>query len=115
MTRKEQTIKWIERKLRGDSIFTLDEIAQLMDYHPKYILKLKKEIEDGTVSSVHGNKNRKAHNSLSDEEVNYIIDLYKRSHVSIKKFCKFYGKRSYSCIYNTLDRAGLVKKKNGKK
>lgn len=112
MTRKEMAIKWIERKLRNESFFSFEEIAEYLDYHPKYLLKLKKEVEDGTVSSIHGNKNRKAHNSLSDEETKYIINLYKRSHVSIKKFYKFYGKRSYSCIYNTLDRAGLIKKKN---
>ena len=112
MTRKQIAIKWIERKLKAESFFSYEEMAEYLDYHPKYFLKLKKEIEEGTVSSIHGNKNRKAHNALSDEETKYIVDLYKRSHVSIKKFCKFYGKRSYSCIYNVLDRAGLIKKKN---
>lgn len=111
MTRKEMIIKWIKRKMRGESFFTFDEIAQYTDYHPKYLLKLKKQIESGTVNIAHGNKNKRAHNALSDDEVKYIVDLYKRSHVSIKKFYKFYGKRSYSCIYNTLDRAGLVKKR----
>lgn len=110
MNRKEVAIKWIERKIRGESFFSYDEIAQYLDYHPKYILKLKKDVESGNVNFIHGNKNRKAHNALSEQETKYIVDLYKRSHVSIKKFCKFYGKRSYSCIYNTLDRAGLIKK-----
>ena len=108
MTRKEIAIKWIERKLRGESFFSYEEIADYL----KYLLKLKKQIEDGTISYVHGNKNKKAHNAISDEEAKYIVDLYRRSHVSIKKFYKFYGKRSYSCIYNTLDKAGLIKKKN---
>lgn len=111
MNRKEMAVKWIERKLRGESFFSYEEIAQYLDYHPKYILKLKKDVEGGNVSCVHGNKNRKAHNALSEQETKYIVDLYKRSHVSIKKFYKFYGKRSYSCIYNTLDRAGLINKK----
>ena len=111
MTKKEITIKWIERKLRKESFFSYNEIAELTGYHPKYILKLKKEVMNGTVSSIHGNSNKKPHNALSDEEVQYIINLYKRSHVSIKKFYKFYGKRSYSCIYNTLDRAGLITKR----
>lgn len=113
MTKRQIAIKWIERKLRKESFFSYDEIAEYMGYHPKYLLKLKKDVERGKANFIHGNKNKRAHNALSDEEVNYIIDLYKRSHVSIKKFYKFYGKRSYSCIYNTLDRAGLVKKKNG--
>ena len=65
---------------------------------------------NGNYNVVHGNKNRRAHNAISDSERKYIVDLYRRSHVSIKKFCKFYGKRSYSCIYNTLDREGLIKK-----
>lgn len=112
MIRKEIAIKWIERKLRGESFFSYEEIAEYLGYHPKYLLKLKKEIEEGTINSIHGNKFRKAHNAISEEEAQYIINLYKRSHVSIKKFYKFYGKRSYSCIYNTLDKAGLIKKKN---
>ena len=111
MTRKEIAIKWIQRKMRGESFFTYEEIAEYLEYHPKYLLKLKDEVENGTVNIVHGNKNKKAHNAISEEEEKYIIDLYKRSHVSVKKFCKFYGKRSYSCIYNTLDRAGLINKK----
>lgn len=114
MTKKEIAIKWIERKLRNESFFTYDEIAELTGYHPKYLLKLKKQVIDGTISSMHGNTQKKPHNALSEEEVQYIINLYKRSHVSIKKFYKFYGKRSYSCIYNTLDRAGLIKKQNKK-
>ena len=110
MEKKEMAIKWIKRKLRNESFFSYDEIAFYMDYHPKYLLRLKKEVCDGTVSLVHGNKNRKAHNALSDSEVKYIIDLYRRSHVSVKKFCKFYGKRSYSCIYNILNNAGLIRR-----
>ena len=62
MTRKQIAIKWIERKLKGESFFSYEEMAEYLDYHPKYFLKLKKEIEEGTVSSIHGNKNRKAHN-----------------------------------------------------
>ena len=56
----------------------------------------------------HGNKNRKPVNTISEEEKKYIIDLYKRSNASIRKFCKFYGKRSYSCIWHVLKEAGLI-------
>ena len=56
--------------------------------------------------------NRIPANALTREEKKYIIDLYKRSNASIKRFCKFYGKRSYSCIYNTLKEAGLLKVNN---
>lgn len=112
MLKKEIAVKWIKRKLRNESFFTYDEIAEYLGYHPKYLLRIKKEVEEGIVSIDHGNKNKRAHNALSDDEVKYIVDLYKRSHVSIKKFYKFYGKRSYSCIYNTLDRAGLIRKRN---
>lgn len=112
MTKKEMVVKWIERKMRNESFFTYEEIADAVGFHPKYVLKLKKEIEDGTVSLVHGNKNRHSLNSVPDEEKEYIIDLFKRSHVSIKKFQKFYGKRSYSCIYHILTEAGLVQRKS---
>ena len=47
---------------------------------------------------------------ISDKEKEYIISLYKRSHVSIRKFVRFYGKRSYSCIYNVLKEADMIHK-----
>ena len=39
---------------------------------------------------------------MSEEEKEYIKKLYARSSASIRKFCKFYGKHSYSCIYNII-------------
>ena len=47
-------------------------------------------------------ENCKPINALSETEKNKIINLYKKSSVSIRKFCKFYNSRSYSCIYNTI-------------
>jgi hypothetical protein len=108
MTKKEQAVSLIKKRLANESYLTYNEIAAITDYHPKYILKLKKEIIDNTISIEHGNKNRKPANSISDEEKKYIIDLYKRSNASIRRFCKFYSKRSYSCIYNILKEAGLI-------
>ena len=98
----------IVEKLRGNSYLTYNEIATLTGYHPKYILKLKKEIMDGTISLEHGNKNKEPINKISDKEKAYIINLYKRSNASIRKFCKFYNRRSYSCIYGILKEAGLI-------
>ena len=37
-----------------------------------------------------------------------IINLYKRSNTTIRKFCRFYAKRSYSCIWHVLKEAGLI-------
>ena len=37
-----------------------------------------------------------------EEEKTKIINLYKRSNASIRRFCKFYGSRSYSCVYNVI-------------
>ncbi|MCM1370292.1 MAG: hypothetical protein NC181_00105 [Clostridium sp.] len=102
MTKKQDAVLMIKKKLQGDSFYTYKEIANFTGYHPKYILKLKKYIINNNISLVHGNKNRKPSNALSEEEKNKIINLYKKSSVSIRKFCKFYSKRSYSCIYNTL-------------
>ncbi len=112
MTRKEEAVLLINKKLAGNKFMTYKDIASITGYHPKYILKLKKEVLDGSIKVVHGNRNRIPANALSNEEREYIISLYKRSNASVKKFCKFYGKRSYSCIYNTLKRAGLIKVKN---
>lgn len=111
MQRKEEAVFLINKKLKKETLLTYKEIAELTDYHPKYILKLKKEILDGNISLIHGNKNRKPINTISDKEKEYIINLYKRSNASIRKFCKFYDRRSYSCIYNILNEAGLLKEK----
>ncbi len=109
MEKKQEAVLLIKKKLSGKTFMTYKDIAGITGYHPKYILKLKKEILNGTIQIVHGNTNRKPANAISDEEKKYIISLYKRSNASIKRFCKFYGKRSYSCIYGVLKEAGLLK------
>lgn len=99
----------INQKLQGDSFLTYKEIAEVTGYHPKYILKLKKEILDGTFKVEHGNRNKIPHNAMSKQEEDKIINLYRRSNASIRKFCRFYGRRSYSCIYKLLEKNGLIK------
>lgn len=108
MNRKEQAINLIKKVEKEESYMTYKEIARITGYHEKYLLKLKKDLDHGTINLVHGNKNRKPVNTIKDEEKEYIISLYKRSNTSIRKFCKFYAKRSYSCIYNVLKEAGLL-------
>lgn len=97
-----EAVKLINKKLDGESLLSYIDIAEITGYHPKYILKLKKDIINGNISFEHGNKNRKPINAISDEERQKIINLYKRSHTSIRKFCNFYARRSYSCIYNVI-------------
>ncbi len=108
MNKKEFAVELITKKLEKKTFLNYKEIAEITGYHPKYILKLKKEILDGTIRTVHGNKNRTPVNVLSEEEKAYIINLYKKSNVSIRKFCNFYNRRSYSCIYNLLKENGLI-------
>lgn len=107
---KKQAVKLINEKLNNDTFLTYNEIAEICNYHPKYILKLKKDILDGNINIVHGNKNRKPINAISKEEEEKIVNLYKRSNASIRKFVKFYGTRSYSCIYNVLKKNNLIHK-----
>lgn len=102
MGNKVEAVKLIKKKLNNESFLSYIEIALITGYHEKYILKLKKDIINNNISFEHGNKNRKPHNSISDEEREKIISLYKRSRCSIRKFCRFYAKRSYSCIYNII-------------
>ena len=109
MANKKEAVKLIKDKLNNKTFLTYKEISAITGYHPKYILKLKKEVINGTVNFVHGNKNRVPSNSMSEEEKQKIIKLYKKSNVSIRKFCKFYNRRSYSCIYNLLKEEGLIK------
>ena len=108
MNRKEKAISLIKKVMNGESYLTYKEIAELTGYHEKYLLKLKKDLINGEINFVHGNTNRKPINTISLEEKNYIIGLYKRSNASVRRFCKFYGKRSYSCIWHILKEAGLI-------
>ena len=43
MNRKEQAIDLIKKTLNNETFLTYKEIAQITNYHPKYLLKLKKE------------------------------------------------------------------------
>lgn len=99
---KALAVELIKKKLNDEIYLSYDEIAEIAGYHSKYILKLKREILDGSIRLEHGNIGRKAVNAVSDEEKQKIRELYKHSSVSISKFCKFYNKRCYSCIYNIL-------------
>lgn len=108
MARKQDAIDLMQKVMNGESYLTYKEIAKITGYHEKYLLKLKKELEQGTISTVHGNTNRKPINTITEEEKQYIISLYKRSNASIRKFCRFYKKRSYSCIWHVLKEAGLI-------
>ncbi len=109
MTKKELAVKLINDKLNNKTFLSYKEIADVTGYHPKYVLKLKKEVLDGSIRLVHGNKNRVPANIMSEEEKQKIIALYKKSNVSIRKFCNFYNNRSYSCIYNLLKENNLLK------
>ena len=108
MEKKEFAVELIQKKLNNNTFLSYKEIAEVTGYHPKYILKLKKEVIDGTISLEHGNKNRVPVNAMSKEEKEKIIALFKKSNVSIRKFCHFYNSRSYSCIYGVLKDAGLI-------
>ena len=111
MNRKEEAIKLIQRKINNESFLSYIEIAEITGYHPKYILKLKKEFINGEVSLIHGNKNRKPVNAISDDEKKKIISLYRRSNASIRQFCRFYARRSYSCVYNIIKEYEMSLKK----
>ena len=90
MEKKEEAVRLIKNKLNNETFLSYIEIADITGYHPKYILKLKNDVISGNVSFVHGNKNRVPVNSMSEEEKKKIISLYKKSNVSIRKFCNFY-------------------------
>ena len=98
ITKKKKAVEMITKVLNGESYLQYKEIAKACGYHPKYLLKIKRDLLNDTLRYEHGNSNRKPKNTISDEERQYIIKLYKRSHGSIRQFCRFYGKRSYSCI-----------------
>lgn len=110
MAQKNKTLALdlIQKKIDNVSFYSYAEIGKITGYHEKYILKLKRQLLLGTIHLEHGNKNKKPANALSEEEEEKIISLYKRSKVSIRKFCKFYGTRSYSCIYNVLKKHDLI-------
>lgn len=105
---KKDAVSLIEKKLANKSFLTYQEIAEITGYHPKYILKLKKDILTNNIRLEHGNKNKIPANRMTREEEMKIVNLYKRANCSIRKFCKFYNRRSYSCIYNVLKKHGLI-------
>lgn len=105
---KAYAVSLIKKKLNKETFLSYQEIADITGYHVKYISKLKKQIVNGTIQIEHGNKNRRPKNALTREESQRIIKLYKSSHVSLRKFCKFYNRRSYSCLYNLLKKNGLL-------
>ncbi|MBR3229687.1 MAG: hypothetical protein IKF91_02535 [Bacilli bacterium] len=109
MEKKKEAVRLITEKLNNRTFLSYKEIAEITGYHPKYILKLKKDVINGNINYIHGNKNRIPVNSMSEEEKQKIINLFKKSNVSIRKFCNFYHTRSYSCIYNLLKENGLLK------
>ena len=109
MEKKKEAVRLITEKLNNKTFLSYKEIAEITGYHPKYILKLKKDVINGNISYIHGNKNRIPVNSMSEKKKKKIINLYKKSNVSIRKFCNFYHTRSYSCIYNLLKENGLLK------
>lgn len=109
--KKALAVKYIMDKLEGHSFLTYEEIAEITGYHPKYILRLKKEIVNGTFHLEHGNKNKEPINKMTKEEEEKIVGLYKRANASVRQFCRFYHTRSYSCIYNVLKKNGLLDKK----
>ena len=100
MKNKEEVLKLLRKMESGECFLSYQEIADITGYHVKYIFKLKKDLKEKKFSLEHGNKNKKPINALSEAEKEKIINLYKRSNASIRKFCKFYNTRSYSCIYN---------------
>lgn len=106
---KKDAAKLIMKKLHNETFMSYKDIAEATGYHPKYILKLKKEIINNEIKLEHGNKNKEPINKMSLAEEKKIVDLYKRSNSSIRKFVKFYGTRSYSCIYNILQKNNLIK------
>ena len=108
ITKKRKAVELIQKVIDGDSYLNYKEIAKATGYHEKYLLKIKKELEDGCVHYEHGNSFRKPHNAIPEEEKKYIIELYKHSNASIRQFSRFYGKRSYSCIWHVLKEAGLI-------
>lgn len=105
---KKETVDLILDKLNGKSMLTYSEIAEITGYHPKYILRLKKEILNQTIQLEHGNKHKRSYKAISKEEEEKIVGLYKRSNASVRRFCKFYGRRSYSCVYYILKKHNLL-------
>ena len=106
--KKKKAVELMQKVINNESYLTYKEIAKITGYHEKYLLKLKRDMLNGNIKYVHGNTNRKPKNTITAEEKQYIIDLYKRSNASIRKFCRFYGKRSYSCVWHVLKEAGLI-------
>jgi len=111
MKKREQLLYFLEKKQANDLNMTYVEIANATGYHPKYVLRMKKKFMKQGLSLEHGNIGKKPVSAISSAEEEKIVNLYKRSNVSVRRFVQFYNKRSYSCIYNVLKKHGLIAKK----
>ncbi len=108
MKKRKELLYFLTKKANNDLNMSYIEIANATGYHPKYVLRMKKQYLNNGLSLKHGNKNRKPNWSVSEAEEQKIVNLYKRSNASIRKFVQFYNRRSYSCIYNVLKKHDLI-------
>ena len=108
MKKRAEMRYFLQKKLDGSINMTYEEIANATGYHPKYLLRMKNKYLQSGIPLEHGNKNRKPSRALTPEEEEEIVKLFQRSSVSVRKFARFYNRRSYSCIYNVLQKHGLL-------
>ena len=75
---KKDAVLLINKKLNGESFLSYKEIADITGYHPKYILKLKKEILSHEIHIEHGNKQRTPINKMPIDKLKEYTKDYTR-------------------------------------
>ena len=108
---RNQAIQLIKDKIEGKSSLSYVDIAKLTNYHPKYILKLKKDILTDNINYIHGNKNRKPANTIPIEDEQKIIPwvIIPVFGMGAVEMPEMYGMGS-----NILKRNGLLEEENRK-
>lgn len=67
---------------------TFAQIAKLSGYHPKYLINLNKQLQEGTIVLEHQNKGRKPAKTIFEEEEKFILDLFQQQYY--EKLTDFY-------------------------
>lgn len=75
-------------KLLNQGIYSYKELSEITGYHEKSLIRLNLQILKGLISPIHGNKNRKPHNYISNDIKIKLVNEFKKG--DFKSYQSFY-------------------------
>lgn len=83
---KKEVVSLLKQK--EEKHMTFAEISKLSGYHPKYLINLNKQLQEGTIILEHQNKGRKPVKTIFPEEEKQILNLFHQKYY--EKLTDFY-------------------------